>query len=210
MVALSLDAPLKEGSHSFKDEMDIMEVSVPILLHSFTQFRCKPRSARSLKTPRMSSQLVITRNMSSALRSLSLLCAFSTLSVYANVYNRYVPQMTDGAQQYLVGKKVKISIELVAKYGASQQVVDVAKRAIISHFTTVEIASGNEAHEIGTEMERAFGGFWMVGIFDSQFDVAYTITRRSPRYLLFAAGDYNILLAEELTVGARVSNSRPF
>ncbi|KAK0398947.1 hypothetical protein QR680_002825 [Steinernema hermaphroditum] len=148
--------------------------------------------------------------MSSVLWSVTLFYAFCTLSVYANVYNRYVPQMSDGAQQYLVGKKVRISIELLAKYGASQQVVDVAKRAIIKHFTTVEVSSGNEAHEIGTEMEKVFGGFWMVGIFDNQFDVAYTITRRSPRYLLFAAGDYNILLAEELTVGAKISKTRPF
>ncbi|TMS40011.1 hypothetical protein L596_006451 [Steinernema carpocapsae] len=144
------------------------------------------------------------------LRPISLFCVFYIMTVQANVLNRYIPEMSENRQQVMVGKRVKINIEMLAKYGASEKVVDVAKRAIIKHFTTVEISSGKEAHDIGTEMEKNFGGFWMVGVFDNQFDVAYTITRRSPRYMLFAAGDYNILIAEELTVGAKPSKTRPF
>ncbi len=37
----------------------------------------------------------------------------------------------------------------------------------------------------------------MVGIFDAEFDVAYTITRRSSSYLLYAANDRTILIAKE-------------
>lgn len=50
-------------------------------------------------------------------------------------------------------------------------------------------------------MENAFGGFWMVGMFSADFDMAYTITRRSRNYGLFTIDDKMILIAKDGNVG---------
>lgn len=46
-------------------------------------------------------------------------------------------------------------------------------------------------------MEKHFGGLWMVGIYDIDYDTAYTIIRRSPSYMLFAANDRAILISKD-------------
>lgn len=46
-------------------------------------------------------------------------------------------------------------------------------------------------------MEDKFGGFWMVAIFDGDFDIAYTISRRSRSYGVFAIDDRLILVARD-------------
>lgn len=46
-------------------------------------------------------------------------------------------------------------------------------------------------------MANKYGGYWMVAIFDIDYDAAYTIIRRSPNYLLFKVNNRAILIAKE-------------
>jgi hypothetical protein len=46
-------------------------------------------------------------------------------------------------------------------------------------------------------MENRYGGFWAVSIFDSDYDVAYTISRRSRSYGVFSVDDRLVLIARD-------------
>lgn len=46
-------------------------------------------------------------------------------------------------------------------------------------------------------MTAAVGGVWMAGMFDGFSDIAYTVVRRSPSYMIFTVEDRKILLARE-------------
>lgn len=55
-------------------------------------------------------------------------------------------------------------------------------------------------------MAKKFDGYWMVAIFDIDYDAAYTIIRRSSNYLLFKANNRAILIAKESN-GEQINNS---
>uniref|UniRef100_A0AC35GL50 Uncharacterized protein n=1 Tax=Panagrolaimus sp. PS1159 TaxID=55785 RepID=A0AC35GL50_9BILA len=74
---------------------------------------------------------------------------------------------------------------------------DTAEKAVRDHYSGIVPNSGNECNEISMEMEGKFGGFWMVSIFDSDYDIAYTISRRSRSYGLFGIDDRIVLIARD-------------
>uniref|UniRef100_A0AC34QHN1 Dynein light chain n=1 Tax=Panagrolaimus sp. JU765 TaxID=591449 RepID=A0AC34QHN1_9BILA len=75
--------------------------------------------------------------------------------------------------------------------------INSAKKAILDQYSGIVMNSGVESNEIAKDMEKKYGGYWMVGIFSADFDVAYTITRRSKSYGVFRIDDKMILIAKD-------------
>uniref|UniRef100_A0A914BXZ0 Uncharacterized protein n=1 Tax=Acrobeloides nanus TaxID=290746 RepID=A0A914BXZ0_9BILA len=90
-----------------------------------------------------------------------------------------------------------MKIEVLASYGMSKAMLSTAKQAIIKHFTHNLYMSGIEADRIGEDLEDVFGGLWAVYNYDIDYDIAYTIVRRSPSYVLFQVDDRGMLLARD-------------
>uniref|UniRef100_A0A7E4UYE0 Inhibitor_I69 domain-containing protein n=1 Tax=Panagrellus redivivus TaxID=6233 RepID=A0A7E4UYE0_PANRE len=120
---------------------------------------------------------------------------------HASVFNRYVPRVNSiGATQehrtrFTVDPSTKV--DLLAEYGMTPGMRAKARAAILKHYTGIIVNSGEEANQIALEMENAFGGYWMVAIFDTDYDAAYTITRRSNNYGLYDIDDRMILVAKD-------------
>ncbi|CAJ0924608.1 unnamed protein product, partial [Mesorhabditis belari] len=55
------------------------------------------------------------------------------------------------------------------------------------------------------ELEKKFGGYWMVGIFEDPYGMAYTVSRRSPMYVVFEVNEKaGILCASQGSGGNRL------
>ncbi|CAD5228551.1 unnamed protein product [Bursaphelenchus xylophilus] len=114
------------------------------------------------------------------------------------LYNRYVPPSNGAGNEFNRLDSTRMHIELLARYGCTPQVITTAAQLIKDSFNDDGWATtGDDTHAIGTGMEKAFGGKWMVGEFNAEFDVAYTIVRRSPTYMLFLVNKRHILIAKE-------------
>ncbi|KAL3124919.1 hypothetical protein niasHT_001812 [Heterodera trifolii] len=118
------------------------------------------------------------------------------LSAQCALYNRFSPTW-EKPEIVTVSRQISIKIELMADFGTNNQMKMVARKAILSVFSGTWPTTGDESNYIGEIMEKQFGGRWMVGIFDIDFDAAYTIVRRSPSYMLFGVNNRAILIARE-------------
>ncbi|KAE9554756.1 hypothetical protein FO519_002017 [Halicephalobus sp. NKZ332] len=123
--------------------------------------------------------------------------------VEAGVFNRYYPNPRIGSgNEYqppktFVDKSDFKKVDCVASYGFSPEMKTMAEKSIIDHYSGIVANSGIESNNIATDMENKYGGFWMIGIFSADLDVAYTITRRSRNYGVFTIDDKMILVAKD-------------
>uniref|UniRef100_A0A915EBS1 Uncharacterized protein n=1 Tax=Ditylenchus dipsaci TaxID=166011 RepID=A0A915EBS1_9BILA len=138
--------------------------------------------------------------------SVLVLCLEERVS--AAILNRYHPLSSDNGEVLNYQRPFNLRLELLASSGASPKMKQVARQSIINSFTGQWGNSGYESDDIGTNMEKYFAGAWMVGIFDIDYDAAYTIIRRSPSYMLYGANDRAILIAREGN-GSGKPNERP-
>uniref|UniRef100_A0A914GTR8 Uncharacterized protein n=1 Tax=Globodera rostochiensis TaxID=31243 RepID=A0A914GTR8_GLORO len=130
------------------------------------------------------------------LHPLPLLLPLLFSSVQCAIYNRFSP--TWGKPQTVpVWRQISLKIELLADFGTNDQMEMTARKAILDVFSGTWPTTGDESNYIGEAMESRFGGAWMVGILDVEFDAAYTIVRRSPSYMLFGVNNRAILIARE-------------
>lgn len=114
----------------------------------------------------------------------------------AAIFDRYSPYWSK-PDRLTVNRTIKVKMELLANFGASERMKRIAKQSILDIFSGKWPGTGDESNYIGEKMEKHFGGAWMVAIFDIDFDAAYTIVRRSPSYLLYGVNNRAILIARE-------------
>ncbi|CAD5220676.1 unnamed protein product [Bursaphelenchus okinawaensis] len=128
----------------------------------------------------------------------ALLAIVLVSTTHGILYNRYVPDATGDAIHYVRGGTQKISIEVLSRFHMAPQMVTTATQLIKDNFSDHSwMDAGDESNVIGDAMEKSYGGHWMVGQFSAAFDVAYSIVRRSPAYILFLVNERHVLIAQE-------------
>ncbi|CAJ0953327.1 unnamed protein product, partial [Mesorhabditis belari] len=106
-------------------------------------------------------------------------------------------------QSSKMGKELKF--EAVVTYGMTSDEIMSIEQTIVNHLSGDQLQSGRETNQIGDELEKKFGGYWMVGIFEDPYGMAYTVSRRSPMYVVFEVNEKaGILCASQGSGGNRL------
>ncbi|RCN48853.1 hypothetical protein ANCCAN_05137 [Ancylostoma caninum] len=94
-------------------------------------------------------------------------------------------------------------IEITLTFGATDEMILAAETAINDYYSGELGAQGDETEKMGEVMERYFGGFWSVGIFDDPYGYSWTIIRRSPSFVMFDVNGKGVAFAMESGIGKR-------
>ncbi|ETN77799.1 hypothetical protein NECAME_10779 [Necator americanus] len=124
-------------------------------------------------------------------------------SSFLSVDLMHITKLCIGKKSNISSSKMRIHrypknvIEVTLSFGATDEMILAAETAINDYYSGVLMTQGEETEEMGEVMERYFGGFWSVGIFDDPYGFSWTIIRRSPAFAMFDVNGKGIVFAKE-------------